>query len=116
MPYLKCPLCGNISKIKTGGLEWYKKNYLKNSLNDSGGDIVPGKCGHCYPELKQGDEVIFRKLLSNVCDVKENDTGKIISIHSTNEGKIYKIMTSHKKVEYFVRGELRKKAASKPAC
>jgi hypothetical protein len=107
MPYSMCTLCGGISHLNVGDVSrWYEEFHPNVPL----GELVPGKCFFCWQELREGDEVIIRRPISENAKGKEGFRGRITEIYvdEAESGSIYLVKLEAGQELYFIRGELKK--------
>src|SRR5262245_5914846 len=66
MPYTKCPICGGIMHLNLGDVgHWYATYHPGVPV----GELVPGKCFSCWPELEADMGVAVRQVLSGEAQV-----------------------------------------------
>jgi hypothetical protein len=106
MPYSKCPTCGAISHLSVGDVrQWYAEYYPDVPV----GELVPGKCFFCWPELEAGTRVVVRVAVAGEAQAPTGARGVIQRVLSAPEhGKIYLVNLESGEERYFIRAELRK--------
>lgn len=106
MPYSKCPICGAIAHLNVGDVrQWYEANYPGVPF----GQLVPGKCFDCWPELEAKTPVVVRATLAGESHVPAGIHGVVQQVLSAPEhGNIYLVLLESGEERYFIRAELRK--------
>jgi hypothetical protein len=87
MPYSKCPLCGAVAHLSVGDVQrWYAEFYPGVPV----GELVPGRCFDCWPELEAGMRVIVRPPLAGAVQVPVGARGMVREVVSAaGHGTIY---------------------------
>jgi hypothetical protein len=106
MPYSKCSICGAIAHLNVGDVrQWYAEYYPGVPV----GELVPGKCFYCWPELQPDMRVVIRKTLGDEAQAPESAHGVVQRVLSSPEhGNIYLVRLGSGAERYFIRAELRK--------
>lgn len=92
----------NVANVKT----WYGERYPELTI----GDIVPGLCFDCFPELEKGMRVQLRLKLGKY-QVDRGDEGIVEKVYPSKDGELFEVrFTKGEKefVEIFCRPELKK--------
>jgi hypothetical protein len=106
MPYSKCPICGTIAHLSVGDVrQWYAEYYPGVPV----GELVPGKCFYCWPELEAGMLVVVRQPLGGPAQAPAGTRGVVQQVLSAPaHGMIYLVRVESGDERYFIRAELRK--------
>src|SRR5262245_65727665 len=106
MPYSKCPICGAIAHLSVGDVrEWYAEYYPGVPV----GELVPGKCFYCWPELQPEMRVVIRHAVGGQIQAPAGSPGVVQQVlPSTEHGNIYLVRLGSGEERYFIRAELRK--------
>lgn len=105
MPYGKCPLCGCIYHMQvTDVAAWYRDRHPTIPP----GSIVPVRCYFCWQDIKTGDRVVVRRIISDEQLAKPNDKGTVLSILDSGDGSVNVVKLDSGKEGYLVRAEFRK--------
>ncbi len=106
MPYSKCPVCGAIAHLSVGDVrQWYADYYPGLPV----GELVPGKCFYCWPELQPEMRVVVRQALGGDAQTPTGAYGVLLRLLSSPEhGNIYLVRLDSGVERYFIRAELRK--------
>ena len=106
MPFIRCPVCGDIAHLNVADPDaWHEERYA----NVPDRELVPAKCAFCWPQLSAGDHVETRKAMGNQPQARPGLQGVIEDIYSSQDGDTLFVVTLLSgETRFLVRGELRK--------
>jgi hypothetical protein len=105
MPYAKCPVCGSTFHLQVTDIgEWYRNRYPSLPF----GSIVPATCFFCWPEIKEGDRVVVRKIICDDQIARLGEKGTVKSILGSDDGSIFIVVLDSQKEASLIRAEFRK--------